>query len=634
MKKIVFLLMLEYIAFQTFLFLDADSFIYYISGFWTFLNLLIIPSLLIRNFWARSMYICLWYILFLLQLLLFIVHAFFPTREIPAELFLLVSRGSIPALFQYHFRMLLFIVVLFGLPILIYLYVRKRGQHTLFFPKILFFFSLFNIIVLVYINFVYSGKAIKGVIQRFEIIAPVNVSEYDEYGAHFPFSNNIENVEATANHNLIHIILESTEKNFLDEELFPNLCPQLKKYFNKGIVVENMDMPYNAQLTFGGMYASFTGKWLSIYSHENDIFLKSEANSISFPQILRKAGYNQVFIYGHKNAFIGFQEYLDRQGFSSIRVEGIHQSYTADEEVFKRALKEFRELSRLGKPFNLTLLTVNAHAPDGMILEDMNLKYYSTSNPLFKSDLLDVIHTTDAALGNFLEEVSKDPNFKNTTVVIQSDHLAHPYTNRTVLNQLSKKPRKMLFVILNSTKEKILHHDSMTFDIAPTVLSAMGVNHNARFLFGENLFDSTVNSKRLVYSNKQERINSYYYNAPEIKSVTLTDSNNKSYLKINEDIVPILNLETQLPYKHEEEEICILKISKFNTYTGSMTCDKECGILEQDSSYILYGISGDKKQILCGVEIPPHSKYLIFKKNTEDVIYDIVPPNNIPYIEL
>ena len=640
MKKIIFILMLEYFASYLLLLFDGGSevMIYYFFVSWSFLNLLAIPSILIVKNWLRKLYVFSWVILFLIQILLFCIHSIWPEGEVPTELLLLISLDSIPAIFQYHLRYL-FLIIIGGCGIGGIYYCMQKSREILFSfisKKIWIIFSFFNFFFLITTIYIYDRGIINCIIQNYAIIEEkrINFSEYENYGAHFPFSDNPEKIEAHSGHNLIHIILESTEKNFLDEELFPDLCPELKKWSRQGILVEDMDMAHNATLTFGGIYAAFTGKWLSPYSRENDVFLKAEGNSISFPLILKKAGYEQIFIYGHKNAFGGFESYLEKQGFSPKRIESAHQEYEADEKVFSEALKEFKRLSAQKKPFNLTLLTVNAHASNGMILKNMKLIDYPNKIHGKRFDLLDVIHTTDAALGNFLDEVAKDQNFKNTTIVIQSDHLAHPYTIPGVLDQLSLKPRKMLFVILNSSKNKEIVHPAKTFDIAPTILSAMNVKHNVSFLFGEDLFNEKINKNRLFYSSKQERINSYYYKIEEIKNISIENKNNNYYLSINNDTVPILFSGTQLPYQGEFDNTCFLPISSLNTYTSVMYCYNHNFFLNSEPKYLLYGVSGEKEKNLLGVKIPPFSRYLILKKDNGDIIYRIGSTNNLNPIEI
>ena len=49
----------------------------------------------------------------------------------------------------------------------------------------------------------------------------------------------------------------------------------------------------------------------------------------------------------------------------------------------------------------------------------------------------------------------------------------------------------------------------MTFDIAPTILDAMGVKHNYRFPLGESLYQNP-DPRRLNYTKEQERVLSFY----------------------------------------------------------------------------------------------------------------------------
>ena len=93
-------------------------------------------------------------------------------------------------------------------------------------------------------------------------------------------------------------------------------------------------------------------------------------NVESIARVLKRDGYNTLFLYGGRGLFDGMKSFTTSNGYDRF-IEQKHFTKPAfttiwgvcDEDIFKRALEEFRELSRQDKPFLGTILSVSNHKP-------------------------------------------------------------------------------------------------------------------------------------------------------------------------------------------------------------------------------------------------------------------------------
>ena len=388
-------------------------------------------------------------------------------------------------------------------------------------------------------------------------------------------------IQATPGKNLILIILESTEQNYLNEKKFPQLLPNLRNFYQSCQKFTNISMAPNATITFGAMYSMFTGSILDprhllqgINSVHNP---RIGARLSSFPKILHKAGYHQYFVVGCSGNVIGTESFVCSQQFDTVwfgidrkkRVtismaeNGINVPNFSlhDSEVYKQAWEFFQKASLEKKPFNITLLTMDAHGPNGIY--DKNEPAYPLNSPPKYKNLFNAMYASDVALGQFLEKIANHPVGKDTVIVIVSDHLAHSYTCTSEL--LGKiNDRRLLFGIKNSSRKSAFQDISgKTFDIAPTILDALGVKHNFKFPLGESLYN-TKYPQRLIETEEQLVALSYYTklksNMAENLPVDVIAKNNPypHLLAGNIQIPEVIDKIADLP---KENEFIVLPIS-------------------------------------------------------------------------
>lgn len=323
-------------------------------------------------------------------------------------------------------------------------------------------------------------------------------------------------IQAQKGKNLVYIILESTENTFLDQNKFPGLLPQLSGFRKHALSFTNVSCAQNSFTTSAAMFTAMTGFYMTPL-HLRGGFNKGYSLGIgaqfsSFPRILHQAGYEQIFLVGHSANFARTGSFVADQQYDHLW-EGIKKKRITDwtfsvrdSAVYEQAWRTYQELAKKGKPFNLTLLTIDAHGPDGFYSPEEPAYPLQGNNP---NNLFNAMYASDVALGQFLKRLRRHPAAKETCIVITNDHLAHEYTNCIDILKTNPK-RRLVFMIENSVKiSKNTDVEGRTFDIAPTILDAMGVKHNYLFPLGESLF-GTPDPRRLQSTEKQQKLLMYY----------------------------------------------------------------------------------------------------------------------------
>ena len=328
--------------------------------------------------------------------------------------------------------------------------------------------------------------------------------------------------------NIIFIYLEQIERTYLNEEIFPNLMPNIKKLEEQSISFTNIDSPRATNWTIAGMAASQCGvPLLTPIASENsmsgvDKFLPL-ANCIG--DILNQENYELQYIGGSDLDFAGKGNFYKTHGFNIV--EGWYElentlkdkNYRSpwgvyDDELLDIVFKRVQNLHSQNKNFGLFTLTLDTHHPDGYISKSCsNNKYKNGDNPILNS-----VHCVDELVGKFMDKFLVSEMYENTTLVLLSDHLALKNSASDILN---KQKRKNLFMIFDkSAKSKSIDAVDNTFDIGPTVMSFIGLNSNGLGL-GRNLIINKSlsvenNLDDLIMSNKRKILDLWSF--PKIKN--------------------------------------------------------------------------------------------------------------------
>ena len=153
-----------------------------------------------------------------------------------------------------------------------------------------------------------------------------------------------------------------------------------------------------------------------------------------------------------------------------------------DEKLFKFAKEEVTALSKCGKPFNFTMLTVDTHHPYGYV--DQN---YQQDYP---EQLSNIIRGSSKKVGAFVEWLKEQLFYEDTTILITGDHIsmAAEYINSTYDKDYD---RTIFNTFIHSAVQTANNKNRLftSFDMYPTILSAIGAKVEGDKLgLGVNLF--------------------------------------------------------------------------------------------------------------------------------------------------
>ncbi|MGB9095576.1 phosphatidylglycerol--membrane-oligosaccharide glycerophosphotransferase [Erwinia sp.] len=315
--------------------------------------------------------------------------------------------------------------------------------------------------------------------------------------------------------NLVYIYAESLERTYFDEKAFPNLAPELSKIKNNAYDFSNTEQLPGTEYTIAGMVASQCGIPLFAPFDGN----ASSSLSTFYPQnvclgdILKSSGYQNYFYQGASLSFAGKDLFLSSHGFDHLYGYNELKSVVKDpnyrndwgwydDTLLDVVFDKYLELAKQNRPFSLFALTVDTHHPDGFISRSCQRKDYPFEGKPNKS--FAAVACSQEHIARLIQRIQATPYFKNTIIVVSSDHLA---MNNTAFKYLNQHDRSDLFFMLrgNDVTSKVLPVKRSTMDNGATVLDAMG---------GDNFIGlgrSSLSSTSMVatYLNIKEKINEW-----------------------------------------------------------------------------------------------------------------------------
>jgi phosphoglycerol transferase len=285
--------------------------------------------------------------------------------------------------------------------------------------------------------------------------------------------------------NLVLIYVESLETSYRDINLFnKNLLSDLDLI--KGAEFTNYEQIFGTGWTMGAIVATQCGVPLrpsqdvikffkqdglngNTLGESKDVFMKG---FICLGDILKNHGYTNVFLGGASGRFSGKDKFFKGHGYEqtygkeewvALGEKSLNDWGLYDDQLFENAKTKLNELNSRNIPFNLTLLTVDTHHPNGFVSQKCKT-FFPNAN--FEN----IIECTSKLVSEFINYILvKHPNID---IVVLGDHLAminpvyhklETHANRTIYNKFIFNRQ------LEKNREKI-HH----YSILPTILYGMG----------------------------------------------------------------------------------------------------------------------------------------------------------------
>lgn len=305
--------------------------------------------------------------------------------------------------------------------------------------------------------------------------------------------------------NLIYIFVESMESTYFKKEnggdsnnnLLPNLTNLSKEYINfsnTSLIGGALSVP-GVGWTVGGIVAQTAGIPLKIPIEKNSYgnFKTFLPGAYTLGDILKKEGYNQMFMMGSDATYGGRDSYLKSHGdyeiydyYTALENGKFNDDYYVwwgyeDNKLFEYAKEEILKLAKKEEPFNFTLLTVDMHFPDGYLGKECETK--------FDENLSNVVACTDKKIANFIEWIKKQDFYEDTTIIISGDHTS---MDGNYFNNVSDDYERTTYnLYINScvTTNNYKNRSFSVMDLFPTTLASICFEiEGNKLALGTNLF--------------------------------------------------------------------------------------------------------------------------------------------------
>ena len=279
--------------------------------------------------------------------------------------------------------------------------------------------------------------------------------------------------------NLVLIYAESLEQTYGDSALFGrDLLADTRRL--GGISFPSYRGAKGANWTIAGMVATQCGVPLRTYA-ETDVRRRGSAKAFlpgatCIGELLQAQGYENVFMGGAPLSFAGKGSFLRDHGYAERwgRDEWEDAGATAaefnewglyDDRLYARAKTRLERLHASGRPFNLTLLTLDTHNPHGF------LSPYCKSLGARAFD--DIVACASRQIADFVAFMEQKGYLENTTVVVLGDHLALRNPSFDKLQEAGAD-RRVFNLFITGPGARPMRDELLPFDVYPTLVEMLG----------------------------------------------------------------------------------------------------------------------------------------------------------------
>lgn len=281
--------------------------------------------------------------------------------------------------------------------------------------------------------------------------------------------------------NLILIYVESLESTYQDPQVFGhNLLNSLTNIDIPNISFKKYKQTHGANWTIGGIVATHCGIPLKL----TNLFKKNQIGenikqflprATCLGDILAQQGYHNIFINGPSVEFAGVGTFFKTHHYEEIigKDQWLQNGFgifdmlgwgLPDDLLFQQAKIKLKQLIEKQEPFNLTILTIDTHGPNGQINKTCHAKQ--------AKNFENIVECTADEIADFIHFVKQEGWMDKVTIVITGDHLA---MKNPVLSKLKSAPERYVFNMI-ITEDPLVKNREAIFhvDLFPTILNALG----------------------------------------------------------------------------------------------------------------------------------------------------------------
>lgn len=294
-------------------------------------------------------------------------------------------------------------------------------------------------------------------------------------------SNSTEKVEllTTDRPNILIILMESITANAIEAVGGePGITPNLNRLSKEGVTFTNMYA--NSFRTDRGIVAVLN----AYLAQPTTSIMKYPAKSQTLPSIaksLGEQGYVADMLYGGDINFTNMQSYFFGSGYSKITADRDFpltsrlSKWGANDDITFSHLYESIKGRDEKTPWLSTFLTLSSHEP-------FEVPYHHLDNPYLNS-----VAFTDSCIGSFVDKLKELPVWKNTLIVLISDH-GYRYPASAQEYEPLRYHIPMIWLGGAIKEPAVIDAYSNQTDLAATLLSQLNLPHD-QFIFSRDILD-------------------------------------------------------------------------------------------------------------------------------------------------
>jgi len=293
--------------------------------------------------------------------------------------------------------------------------------------------------------------------------------------------------------NLVIILEESLGATFVKSLGGLPVTPELEQLKNQGWWFENMYATGTRSVR--GIEAVVAG--FPPTPAQSVVKLSgAQQNFYTLANTLQQQGFHTSFVYGGEAHFDNMRGFFTGNGFSEVidlpkmaKPEFVGSWGASDEDLFNAAARHLAEMSAQQQPFFSLIFTSSNHEP--FEFPDGKIALYDSE----KATVNNAVKYADYALGQFIAQAKQQAYWHNTLFVIVADHDNRVYGNSLVPVHKFQIPALILGADL---KPKTISSLASQIDLAPTVLSLMGINAETPLLGRDFSLDAESPGRALL----------------------------------------------------------------------------------------------------------------------------------------
>lgn len=308
----------------------------------------------------------------------------------------------------------------------------------------------------------------------------------DVFAAHYVEPAGVPLTPVGKPKSLVLIYVESLEGTYQDKALFGrDLVAPLTRLQRQYLSFDSYPQVEGAHWTIAGIVATQCGVPLKVSLLPSPEDPRQHLRSFlpratCLGDILRARGYENVFLNGPDLEFADVGTFLKDHGYSRSYgakewaeagepLRGMAEWGLRDDRLLVHARSELTQLMATGKPFNLTILTVDTHGPDGILSEECRRRAVK--------DFPGIVTCTADQIAEFVKFIAAQGWLDRVSVVVQGDHIAMENPIHDALE--TSKHRTIFNLIATQPVETSLAGPIDHFDMYPTLLELVGLHPEA-----------------------------------------------------------------------------------------------------------------------------------------------------------